>query len=202
MMQLNSKTSVRASARTGISLAAPAVSSVKRNVRGSVQKLNAVHMDFDTKAFQKELVKFASTEEYIVRGGRDKFKGLPSAFAGIKKIGVLGWGSQAPAQAQNLRDSIAEAGLDIKVTIGLRKTSPSWAEAEAVGFKEADGGLGEVFDVVSASDMVILLISDAAQVLFPSTASMPLKTRSLHTGSTRYVLSGGTMSYFSCHNAC
>jgi hypothetical protein len=114
--------------------------------------------------FKKELVKFANTEEYIVRGGRDKFPLLKTAFSGIKQIGVIGWGSQAPAQAQNLKDSIQEAGLDCKVAIGLRSDSPSWGEAEAVGFSKKDGTLGEVLDVVSASDFVILLISDAAQV--------------------------------------
>lgn len=62
------------------------------------------------------------------------------------------------------QDSIEAAGLDIKVTIGLRETSPSWAEAEATGFSKAEGTLGEVFDVVADADMVVLLISDAAQV--------------------------------------
>jgi ketol-acid reductoisomerase len=32
--------------------------------------------------------------QYIVRGGRDLFPLLPEAFKGIKKIGVIGWGSQ------------------------------------------------------------------------------------------------------------
>lgn len=77
---------------------------------------------------------------------------------------MIGWGSQAPAQAQNMRESFAEAGLDIKVTIGLRPDSPSMVEADACGFKKADGTLGDVFDVVSSSDLVVLLISDAAQV--------------------------------------
>ncbi|GFH17964.1 uncharacterized protein HaLaN_14692, partial [Haematococcus lacustris] len=136
--------------------------------RGCAQVCNAVHLDFNTKVFEKEHVKFANTEEYIVRGGRDKFPKLKQAFSGIKTIGVLGWGSQAPAQAQNLRESIADAGLDITVSIGLRKDSPSWAEAEATGFSEEKGTLGEVLDVVSKSDMVILLISDAAQAkLYP-----------------------------------
>jgi ketol-acid reductoisomerase len=83
---------------------------------------------------------------------------------GIKQVGVIGWGSQAPAQAQNMRDSFEAAGLDIKVTIGLRNDSPSCAEAEACGFKRSEGTLGDVFDVVSSSDLVVLLISDAAQV--------------------------------------
>lgn len=84
--------------------------------------------------------------------------------AGIKKVGVLGWGSQAPAQAQNLRDSFAEADMDVKVTIGLRKGSKSAEEAKQCGFTEEKGTLGEVLDVVADSDLVILLISDAAQV--------------------------------------
>ena len=53
---------------------------------------------------------------FLCSGGRDKFHLLPEAFKGIKKIGVIGWGSQAPAQAQNLRESLAEAGMtDTKV---------------------------------------------------------------------------------------
>jgi hypothetical protein len=38
---------------------------------------------------------FACSElQYIVRGGRDLFHMLPKAFKGVKKIGVIGWGSQ------------------------------------------------------------------------------------------------------------
>ena len=44
---------------------------------------------------------------YIVRGGRDKFNKLPQAWANIKTVGVIGWGSQAPAQSQNIRDTLA-----------------------------------------------------------------------------------------------
>lgn len=137
-----------------------------------MQVANAVHLDFNTKSFKKELVTFANMEEYIVRGGRDKFSGLKEAFKGIKTIGVIGWGSQAPAQAQNLQDSIAAAGLDITVKIGLRMNSPSVAEAEAVGFSRSAGTLGEVLDVVAESDLVILLISDAAQVRMHGTCGI------------------------------
>ena len=35
-----------------------------------------------------------SDVQYIVRGGRDLFHLLPKALKGIKKIGVIGWGSQ------------------------------------------------------------------------------------------------------------
>ncbi|KAK9793443.1 hypothetical protein WJX73_004078 [Symbiochloris irregularis] len=119
--------------------------------------------------FEAEKVDFAGNEEYIYRGGRDKYKLLTKAFEGIKKIGVIGWGSQAPAQAQNLRESISEAGIkDCKVCIGLREGSSSWQEAQACGFREEDGTLGEVYDIITQSDFVLLLISDASQAkLYP-----------------------------------
>ena len=42
--------------------------------------------------------------------------------AEIKTVGVIGWGSQAPAQAQNIRDSLEAAGMkDVKVWIEGRE---------------------------------------------------------------------------------
>lgn len=119
--------------------------------------------------YPKRIIHIYVTFYFCCRGGRDKFDKLPEAFRGIKQIGVIGWGSQAPAQAQNIKDSLEAAGMnDVKVTIGLRPDSPSCAEARAVGFTEADGTLGEVFDVIAKSDFIILLISDAAQAkLYP-----------------------------------
>ncbi|TXG47561.1 hypothetical protein EZV62_026855 [Acer yangbiense] len=123
-------------------------------------------LDFDTEVFKKEKISLAGHDEYIVRGGRDLFHLLPDAFKGIKQIGVIGWGSQGPAQAQNLRDSLAEAKSDVVVkasSIGLRKGSRSFAEARAAGFTEESGTLGDIYETISGSDLVLLLISDAAQ---------------------------------------
>ncbi|KAG2617379.1 ketol-acid reductoisomerase, chloroplastic-like [Panicum virgatum] len=120
-------------------------------------------LDFETTVFKKEKVSLAGHEEYIVRGGRNLFPLLPEAFKGVKQIGVIGWGSQGPAQAQNLRDSLAEAKSDIVVKIGLRKGSKSFEEARAAGFTEESGTLGDIWETVSGSDLVLLLISDAAQ---------------------------------------
>ena len=117
---------------------------------------------FETDVFDTEIIQLADTEEMIVRGGRDKFKLLPKAFEGIKQIGVIGWGSQGPAQAQNLRDSLE--GSDVRVKIGLRQGSSSMASAREAGFTEANNTLGEMYEVIGESEMVILLISDAAQV--------------------------------------
>ena len=122
-----------------------------------------IFYSFTSKVFKTQDVKLAETTETIVKGGRDLFPLLPKAFEGIKNIGVIGWGSQAPAQAQNLADSLREVGADIKVSIGLRKNSSSFQEAKEAGFSEEDGTLGEMFEIISQSDLVILLISDAAQ---------------------------------------
>lgn len=118
-------------------------------------------MSFASEVFETEVISLSGTQETIVRGGRDLFDRLPAAFAGIEQIGVIGWGSQAPAQAQNLRESLE--GTDIKVKVGLRRESASWASAESVGFVEDEGTLGEMFETIAESDLVILLISDAAQ---------------------------------------
>ena len=117
---------------------------------------------FQSNIFETEVITLADTQEMIVRGGRDKFPLLARAFEGIKQIGVIGWGSQGPAQAQNLRDSLENT--DIKVKIGLRAGSSSMVSAREAGFTEENNTLGEMYEVVAESDMVLLLISDAAQI--------------------------------------
>ncbi|MFF0765280.1 ketol-acid reductoisomerase [Streptomyces sp. NPDC003737] len=122
-------------------------------------------LDFETAIFDKEYVTLGGRREAIVRGGRHLFDRLPAAFEGVNQIAVIGWGSQGPAQAQNLRDSLQGA---VKVVVGLRESSSSAPAARAAGFTEEDGTLGEMFQVISDSDVVLLLISDAAQAeLFP-----------------------------------
>lgn len=120
-----------------------------------------MNLDFETQVFTKEKIHIGDTDEYVVRGGRHLFPLLPKAFAGIKQIGVLGWSSQGPAQAQNLRDSLA--GTGIKVKVGLRAGSSSIPHAEQAGFSAANGTLGEMYTVIAESDLVLLLIADAAQ---------------------------------------
>jgi len=117
--------------------------------------------DFNSTIFKKQTITLASTEESIVKGGRDLFPLLPKAFKGIEQIGVIGWGSQGPAQAQNLRDSLAGTGITVKV--GLRKGSKSAEAAEKAGFTTAGGTLGEMYEIIKTSDLTILLISDGAQ---------------------------------------
>ena len=110
---------------------------------------------FTSQVFETEAIELSGETETIVRGGRHLFDRLPRAFAGIKTIGVIGWSSQGPAQAQNLRDSLA--GTDITVKVGLRKGSASMAKAEAAGFTEESGTLGNMYDIIAESDLVLLL---------------------------------------------
>ncbi|MEJ7757316.1 MAG: hypothetical protein WKF83_14350 [Nocardioidaceae bacterium] len=120
------------------------------------QKLN-----FTSTIFEQELITVADQTEAIVRGGRHLFGLLPRAFEGIQRIGVIGWGPQGSAQAQNLRDSLR--GTSIQVAVGLRADSSSRAEARPAGFNETDHTLCSVEEVLRESDMVLLLVSDAAQ---------------------------------------
>lgn len=96
-------------------------------------------------------------------GGRNLFPLLDKAFEGINTITFVGYGSQAPAQAKNLRDSLASIGSSIKVRVALRPGSEKVAKATAAGFNFAHGTLGFINDLVPDSDMVMLLISDGAQ---------------------------------------
>ncbi|MEX2081750.1 MAG: ketol-acid reductoisomerase, partial [Dehalococcoidia bacterium] len=116
---------------------------------------------FTTSVFNTAPLELAGTSEKIVKGGRTLFTDLPRAFEGIRQIGVLGWSSQGPAQAQNLRDSLD--GTGIRVVVGLREGSASAASAEKAGFSRANGTLGEMYEVIRESDLVLLLIADAAQ---------------------------------------
>ena len=76
----------------------------------------------------------------------------------IKKIGVIGWGSQGQAQAMNLRDTLNKLNLDIPILIGLRKNSNSKKEASNLGFK-----VDNIETVLSSCDLNLMLVSDNAQ---------------------------------------
>jgi ketol-acid reductoisomerase len=110
--------------------------------------------------FPLETMDVPGGTETILRGGRNLFPLLPQAFADVRRIGVIGWGPQGRAQARNLRDSLA--GTDIEVSVGLRPGSASAADARAHGFTEENGTLGDWLAVTADSDLVILLIADAA----------------------------------------
>ncbi len=53
-------------------------------------------LDFDSRIFEKTVITVAGGKESVVKGGRDKFPLVHQAFAGVRQIGVIGWGSQGP----------------------------------------------------------------------------------------------------------
>src|SRR5262249_34151635 len=72
----------------------------------------------------------------------------PALLAG-KKVAVIGYGSQGHAHAQNLRDS------KVEVAVGLRRSSPSWAKAEAAGLTVL-----ETADAARWANIVMMLTPD------------------------------------------
>lgn len=108
-------------------------------------------------------LELAGTTEKSVKGGRKLFPLVKTAFADIEQIAVIGWGSQGPSHAQNLKDTLESIGAETKVVVGLREDSSSFDAARKAGFSEDANTLLEMFDAIKSSDMVIVLISDAAQ---------------------------------------
>merc|ERR1712091_749558 len=72
--------------------AAKTSSSSRRGLSVSAMAVKAPELDINAKVFTKEMVDVAGEQEYIVRGGRDKFSLLPAALKSVKSIGVIGWG--------------------------------------------------------------------------------------------------------------
>ncbi|KPK13135.1 MAG: ketol-acid reductoisomerase [Anaerolineae bacterium SG8_19] len=70
----------------------------------------------------------------------------------LKKVAVIGFGSQGHAHALNLHDN----GID--VTVGLREGSKSWAKAEAEGLK-----VDTVAGASAWADTIMILAPDTEQ---------------------------------------
>ena len=69
-----------------------------------------------------------------------------------KTVAIIGCGSQGHAHALNLQES------GIKVVVGLRKGSKTWAKAEAAGLT-----VKETADAAKEADIIILLAPDTKQ---------------------------------------
>ncbi len=116
---------------------------------------------FKSTIFENNLriIKPPDTIETIFDSSNIASEQLSSALKGIKLIAVLGWSSQGPAHAQNIRDSIAKANLDIKVIIGLRDSSSSRQAAVEAEFTVVSNE-----EAAKSADIVSMLISDSGQV--------------------------------------
>ncbi|OGO14640.1 MAG: ketol-acid reductoisomerase [Chloroflexi bacterium RBG_16_48_7] len=71
-----------------------------------------------------------------------------------KVIGIIGFGSQGHAHAQNLRDS------GYKVLVAEAKGSDGWKLAEKAGFKPGDATV-----VSKAADIIMMLVPDQSQAV-------------------------------------
>ncbi len=89
-----------------------------------------------------------------------------------KIIGVIGYGSQGHAHAQNLRDS------GCQVIVGLRKGSQGWGKAQEAGFKVL-----AVTEMAKEADIIVMLAPDTLQ-------------RDIYYGSIEKGLSKGNMLMF------
>jgi ketol-acid reductoisomerase len=74
------------------------------------------------------------------------------AFLSGKTIGVIGFGSQGHAHAQNLRDS------GVNVMVGELPDSEPWKNAKAAGMKVATAD-----EVSQSTDIIVMLVSDTLQ---------------------------------------
>jgi ketol-acid reductoisomerase len=69
-----------------------------------------------------------------------------------KTIGIIGYGSQGHAHAQNLRDS------GLKVLVAELPGSPGWKQAQEAGFQ-----VGTAAEVAGLADIVMILVEDQSQ---------------------------------------
>ncbi|MEK7152363.1 MAG: ketol-acid reductoisomerase [Patescibacteria group bacterium] len=106
-----------------------------------------------------------SVEETVAGDPERNWDAIAQAFDGISTIVVVGYSSQGPAHAQNLRDTFAAKGIHIQVKVALRADSPTRERARDDGFTEANGTLVTPEDGLAAADVAIMLISDQAMAL-------------------------------------
>ena len=69
-----------------------------------------------------------------------------------KTIGIIGFGSQGHAHAQNLRDS------GCQVVVAEAKGTPGWNNAQEAGFKATDAAT-----VAKEADIIVMLVPDTMQ---------------------------------------
>ena len=117
---------------------------------------------FSTKTFITKNIDLYNRPETIIKNTSQNKSKIEQGFKGINSIGIIGWGSQAPAQTLNIIDSLKDTYINVKV--GLRDNSKSITDVEKNGLTRENNRLGEMYDVISESDLVLYLISDYAQV--------------------------------------
>lgn len=112
--------------------------------------------------FSKKEIVICGEKEKITIGGKNNYFSLKKGFEGIKQIGIIGWGSQAPSQACNLKNTLDFINSPIEIKIGIREESKSKKEILKTGlFSESN--IDNIPNVLATSDLNLILISDYAQ---------------------------------------
>jgi len=156
------------------------------------KNINPILRGFSTNIFNTETINLNNKNEVIVKGGKYLHPVLKYGFKDINQIGIIGWGSQAPSQALNLRDSLKDT--DINISIGLRENSNSISKANSHNFTKESNTLDEMYKVVSESDMILYLVSDVAQV-----ETHQKLFENIKPGSTLGLSHGFLLGYFDLH---
>lgn len=98
-----------------------------------------------------------------VMEGQRRFDLIGRAFEELNgPIVVVGYASQGPAHANNLRTSLREAGSDVPVMVALREGSESRKLAEQDGFTVENGTLVTPNKGLSIAGFVPMLIADGS----------------------------------------
>lgn len=119
---------------------------------------------FETNLFVNQLqtLNLPGSVETVVGSQERSFDGVEGAFEGISDVVVVGYSSQGPAHAQNLRDTFQHLGMNIPVRVALREGSQHREDARQAGFTEEDGTLVTPEEGLSTTGLALMLISDQA----------------------------------------
>lgn len=123
--------------------------------------IDEVNNTFESIVFTNNLHQITppDTIETIFDSSNINAEQLVVALKDVRRIVIIGWSSQGPAHAQNIRDTIEKHGLSIEVVVGLQEDSKSRQLAMDLGFTVIS-----CEEAAETGDIVSMLISDSGQV--------------------------------------
>lgn len=125
---------------------------------------------FTSDLFEGQLrqIEIAGVRETVMYAGDRNPELLAEAFGDVGQVAIIGYKSQGPAHAKNLRESLAAAGSDTRVVVGLRDGSKTITDpdvgANKDGFTYENGTLMSPEEAIASSDVFTMLIEDSAMV--------------------------------------